>query len=315
MARFVSTSSLIAHLVRASGALLIIVCLAACTATPKYGALGDAGVAYGSALDTALQVAAEREVDLNSERLVQSNLDLFAPGRTVSRDERDSLAKQLRDADAEAERTFANMADLRAHVAVFRDYFVALQALATSAAPEDAGKQAAALGSKLSDLTTSLGATIPGDQLGSALSGIAQIVVSSQINRALRQELEKRKETIFSALAVQGILMDQEIARLERADRQFRNAQILRNVQQPLVTSRISNIDDWIAKRRSILSTHPTTAALKQARAASDKFRNALKLALQGTMDLDDFRFLAQEFQGVKASLDAARKLAAEAIR
>jgi hypothetical protein len=122
---------------RAAAVVLSVgLALAACTATPKYSALGDAGVAYGGALDAALQVTAEKQIDLNSERLAQANQMLFgaggaAPATTATQ----ALRSQLAEANQLSEETLARIAALRAHVSAFRDYFVALQVLATSSAP------------------------------------------------------------------------------------------------------------------------------------------------------------------------------------
>ena len=259
--------------IRASAIALIGASLAACDASlEEYQKFATAGKEYAEALDTLLVTSADYFVDANSEILLRSD-----------RQEPELDSQTYSETTAIDDRWLVLIGRMRQHTILLRRYFIALENLATSDAPEQAQQATDNIFKQLNAVSADIqGNPLVPNHIDSALSRIPQIILSEKIEGALREELEQRKESIYQELATQELVMKLLTSQLQTNLRTIRDNQDNRLLLDPYrAPEKITNSDEWILKRRNIRTMTVSIEALNNATQSSEEFKESFQLLLE----------------------------------
>lgn len=275
--------------------------LAGCASTAtisRFDAFAQAGGQYAKAVDALLQQSAQIQVDASSEKLLATRTDLGP----VSRDD-------FRRQD-QADRGYVDeITLLRRQVKLLADYFTALDALATSDAPQAFGTTVATTATSLDALSQQLRGTglSSNPQAEQALAtGVGSLVVKAAGSRALQHELEQRKEMIARVLqlhvALLGVLRDQVQANLQFA----RNRQYEQQVEGPYLTADAAlEPISWKQERFQGLGPADPVQQLDAAQSAARNLQTAWAKLLSNELGPADVQAVTNELTPILAALDA----------
>lgn len=238
----------------------------------EYQKFASAGQEYAAALDSLFVESGNYFVDSNSEILLRSD---------VQEPERDAISySRITELDDE---WLILIARIRQHTDLLKQYFLALENLATSNAPAEAKKATEQIFTELNSISNTIQkSSLISNETSSALSSVPEIILTQKIQGALREELEQRKETIYRELALQDLVLELLAIQLQK------NLQIIRDSRDNRLTlpaytapTPISKPDSWIEQRRNIRTTTLSIEALNNAAQASEQFKEAFKLLLE----------------------------------
>ncbi len=293
-------------LARQSVALLLVLVTftVGCTKSRKeFANLAQAGTTYAAALDNLLLATGIIAIDTNSERLLQ---DDALSNQSI---------EQYRSISDEDEKLLKTIKQLRQHVQLLSRYFGLLYELAISDAPERAQK---AIGNETTGVIGNLnkvGNQIRGSGLiaggaAEAVSPITGVIVGGIIRKALKDELNARKDTIQKELLLQEQLLKVLSERITADLTIAQKTREQRLVIDPLISpTSIAKPDDWITSRRSVLTMKLTAEQLKTASENVKKLREAFEDLASGKLTLDRVNSLLTDFD---ALLSVAEKLKGE---
>lgn len=266
-----------------------------CRSTDEYKKLAEAGTNYYKALNQLLDLAVETRINASSEELLAQDR---AMNQLLDR------YKQFSDSDADR----INLVErLKKHNTLLSKYFELLQELAQSDAPDRAQT---AIGGVIDNLNT-IGQILRQSDLvknKEGFQGITKLIVTSKIRGALREELEKRNQTIMLELKTQQELLNMLGAQIEAELKTIKDKQEQRLVIEPFIEpTPLANEDVWIATRRNLLTQKLTAAELKTASEAIGEFQNVFQDFVQGRSnsgrinafltDIENFLFVIEKFK------------------
>ncbi|MBC1235639.1 hypothetical protein [Nostoc sp. 2RC] len=245
-------------------------CLSACRSTDEYKKLAQAGTNYSKALNQLLDLAVVTRIDESSEELLLQ----------------DRESNQTSDDYNEFSDSDSNRIDLinrlKKHNSLLSKYFKLLQDLAGSDAPE---RTQTAIGGVVDNLNT-IGQTLRESNLienKEVFQGIGKLIVSSKIRGALKEELQKRNQTIMLELKTQQELLNVLSTQIKGDLKGIQDRQELRLVINPLLQpTPIADEDTWIATRRELLTQELTAAELENASQALGDFQNIFQDFVEG---------------------------------
>jgi hypothetical protein len=291
------------------GSALLVLVLTGCAAAVETTRVEDAataGTKYAQAVQGLLDESSNLLVDANSEKLLQG-LALAGAGTIDQLQEQDQALR-------------ANLTEIRLlgrQLDLLAAYFTALKNLATSDAPSAFASQIESTASSLSGLSEELrGSPLLKDEAsGTQLAqGLGGLVVRGIQARALRRELERRKETIDDVLALHERLFAALRAQV-MADAQLQEQhQYDQQVVQPFTTEGALATDAeqqaWIDARRKHLSQPILVQQLDAAAAAARALRSAWAKALRKDLGPADIQAVIEEVEPIVADVAALQKAA-----
>lgn len=247
-----------------------------CRYKEEYKKISAAGNQYTIAVDTLLAKAGDLQIDATSERMLAD--DRGVGKMTLQKYE------ELKKQDQEILEVISG---IREHNDLLGSYFAKLKELAHSDAPEQTQKEIEGIASNLQTISTRLQASsfFPNKSI---LGGIGKLVVNSKIDGVLREELEKRNQTILQELTVQQELLDnlkgimeQRIGLIQRLREQ---RMLIRPITapEPMADRETSS---WIEERRRLFFLEKRVAELKKASDALDKFKIVYQAAVEGKIN------------------------------
>jgi len=244
--------------------------LGGCRSTDEYKKLAQAGTNYSNALNQLLDIAVETRINESSEELLLQD-------RTINRTF--DNYKKFSDSDS----NLINLVNLlKKHNSLLSKYFQMLQDLAGSNAPE---RTQTAIGGVINNLNT-VGQTLRTSNLienKEVFQGIGKLIVSSQIRGALKEELEKRNQTIMLELKTQQELLNILSTQIKSELKGIQDRQELRLVIEPLLKpTAIASEDVWITTRRELLTQELTAAELETASQALGDFQSIFQDFVEG---------------------------------
>ncbi|BAY74311.1 hypothetical protein NIES25_07240 [Nostoc linckia NIES-25] len=244
--------------------------LSACRSTDEYKKLAQAGTNYYNALNQLLDLAVETRIDESSEELLLQDRE----NNQTSDDYNDF---------SDSDRNRIDLINrLKKHNSLLSKYFKLLQDLAGSDAPE---RTQTAIGGVVDNLNT-IGKTLRTSNLiknKEVFQGIGKLIVSSKIRGALKEELEKRNQTIMLELKTQQELLNALSTQIKGELKGIQDRQELRLVINPfLEQTPIADEDAWIATRRELLTQEVTAAELETASQALGDFQNIFQDFVEG---------------------------------
>lgn len=246
--------------------------LGGCRSTDEYKKLAQAGTNYSNALNQLLDIAVETRINESSEELLLQDRDI---NRTFDN------YKKFSDSDSNL---IELVNRLKKHNRLLSKYFYLLEDLAGSNAPE---RTQTAIGGVIGNLN------IVGQNLRISNSnliknkevfqGIGKLIVSSQIRGALKEELEKRNQTIMLELKTQQELLNALSTQIKGELKEIQKKQEVRLVINPLLEPTVIESEDaWITTRRELLTQELTAAELETASQSLGDFQSIFQDFVEG---------------------------------
>jgi hypothetical protein len=229
-----------------------------CKSTEEYQRLAKAGNGYTNGMDKLLTAAGYIHLDATSEQLLKGKIRNF---------------EQYQQLSAVDQQRLDILADLRTHNKLLSRYFVLLNELATSDTPRQAQQE---IGTVVDNLN-SIGGKLRGQTLISN-KGLFQIganlMISSQIRGALRDELQQRQAVIRREFLTQKVLLAALGDLIKHDLNLIRQSREQRVVILPLIRGEATDHGDgWIASRRAIMTMSAIAEEFQDATDAADHFR------------------------------------------
>lgn len=284
-------------LVSAASALALLT--SSCGATlGEYKKFADAGREYAVAMDSLLATSANVFVSSSSENLLAADEQIPANDRVKYAESKKTLEGYLRQ-----------VALARRHTVLLAKYFRSLEDLASSDAPQKAQETSTIIFTQLTDTGNRI-AAIPGLTTAAAdsLSKIPSLIISAQIEGALRAELAARKNAIYREMVIQEHIQKLLARQIQSDVTSARNFKENRTIKPAYVSSTpIESPSEWIAMRAEISSTNLTSEALDEAAETSRELIKAFEdllsdrlTAARASALVDSIRQLSEIARGLR---------------
>ncbi len=195
---------------------------------------------------------------------------------------------------------------IRRHNQLLIEYFTLLGDLATSDTPEGAQESINNVAETLVGVGEDLKPLVP------KLGEITQLIVSSQIRGALRDELEQRKDVIQYELALQELLLAKLAEQLKGRLTETREFKETRLIKPRLLAPGPMDIDkqqDWIDERRTVLSSQTTAEQLIKAKDASTKFRELFERFVEGGLTTSRINAFLDDIDVILEIIESSKNL------
>lgn len=274
---------------KTSSTIVIIAVLASfisgCRSSVEYQRLAKAGNTYTTAMDKLLTTAGQIRIDKTSEQLLK---DDRLSNQTLEG------YNELSKLDVERLEILEN---LRKHNRLLTRYFALIDELASSNAPDRAKQEIEGVVGNLNKIGTQLrgSALVPNTSVVKSVGGL---VISSQIRGALREELDKRKDIIDREFQTQQVLLKVLSDSIKQDVSLTIESRELRQVIRPLVEEQpISDTDNWILKRRAILTMNTTASELEDASKSAGKFQELFKDFVEGKLNRERLNTLLTDIE------------------
>ncbi|MBD2492298.1 hypothetical protein [Aulosira sp. FACHB-615] len=269
-----------------------------CRSTDEYKKFAEAGNNFAEATNSLLMDAEKITINTTSERLLS---DRKTSGEFQPSDE---AAKKFVDRYTELseqdKKRLELIKELRRHNQFLQAYFNKLIELAGSDSPD---RSKAAVESIANNLQNS-GSKIVGlspikiDRLPS----VTKIVLDARIRGALREELEKRKFTIYQEITFQEKVLKQISDSVETDIKTLRDLQEYRLVLKPLTQLEDINDDTWIKKRYEVLTQDAEVVTkIKDASDKLTKFKELFIASIEGDLTSKRLNNFIQETNSFSA--------------
>jgi hypothetical protein len=118
--------------------------------------------------------------------------------------------------------------------------------------------------------------------LKNAVPSLAEVIVSSKINSALKEELEKRKVPIQNQLLLQQVLLAAITDDIKADLKDIEQLREGRLVAREYGTGKIDSPEDWISKRRKILNLQTKIVELNETSQIAEEFRKVFEDFVKG---------------------------------
>jgi hypothetical protein len=269
-------------------ATFLVTSISGCRSNDDYNKLGEAGIQYIDAVNLLLDESAKTRVDLSSEQILAndriSNIDATEYTSTSNADR-----KRIK---------YINL--VIQHNLMLKKYFVLLQELANSDAPQKAQTEIEKVAKNLIVLGSAIrkdSAINPGSVVTTLGSGV-NFIVKLQIREALKQELEKRGKLIGNELKIQeqalediGEIMLQDKEKISKLQE---NRLVVRSI---VLSNPISDEAGWIKTRQSILTMTIMSENLKSASSTLSNFKDIFESFLEGKSDIKSVNIFLSEVE------------------
>lgn len=255
--------------------------LGGCRDTEEYQRLAEAGTAYVQSLDTLLKFAGETKIDTTSEQIL--NLDRVS---------NQSVEDYNKITEQDIKR-LEILIRIRRHNRLLARYFALLDQLASSNAPDRAQEEITGIVGTINNVSSELvGSEFFTDQADSIISALPRLIISSQIEGALKDELEARADTINKELKIQELLLSELSKSITSDIAIIENSKQTRLVIRPLTDEEvISKPDNWINDRNQVLTKMANLEELANAEQAANSFRMMFNDFVEGEFDQARFNF------------------------
>jgi len=256
--------------IRTSIITIIGTIVVACGASlEEYQKFAKSGQEYATALDSLLVISGNYFVDANSENLIANDLQ-----------DQDRDSSNYAETTKEDDEWLTLIAEMRQHNRLLKEYFFALEDLATSNAPQEARKATDNIFKQLNSISNSIQAN---PRVGSIpVPSIPEIILSQKIKGELRKELEARKEAIYREIAIQEALLKLLTSQIKTDLKDIQNLKDERSVLPAFAAEQpIEKPDDWIIRRRQIRTMTLSVQGLDDATKATESFKESFKLLLE----------------------------------
>lgn len=278
-----------------SGVLALIaitLCACASTATVKQSEqLANAGVAYGAAAHTVIELTRDRYLDWHSDAMLAELSDptTACTSRQISGEDTpsaacDQLMGDFKKTSEKDKQLVEQFSDLSAQADALGRYFQALKSLATYDAKGEVATAADGILTRLNALSDKLeGEARLSDAQKSAWGQLAGLVGDSIKAAHLRERLRKDAASIGRAIDIQSGVLEANAGLLAGMDTAAREELFIMKVENPYLTyEALSNPAAWRANRRLALLPTPEIQQLQTLRSASVSLKSVWEDILSG---------------------------------
>ncbi|WP_420064729.1 hypothetical protein ACLB6K_19110 [Microcystis aeruginosa FACHB-524] len=272
--------------------------LVACGASlEEYQKFAKSGQEYATALDSLLVISGDYFVDASSENLIANDLQ-----------DQDRDSSNYAETTKEDDEWLTLIAEMRQHNHLLKEYFFALEDLATSTAPQEARKATDNIFKQLNSISNIIQAN---PRVGSIpVPSISEIILSQKIKGELRKELEARKEAIYREIAIQEALLKLLTSQIKTDLKDIQNLKDERSVLPAFAEQPIEKPDDWIIRRRQIRTMTLSVQGLDDATKATESFKESFKLLLEDRFTIGRANALLSEIESlINISEDLKRSI------
>jgi len=290
--------------------------LPGCSTSIKQGQdLSSSGIAYSDALSNLADATAITVMDTSSRELL----------RIRKRQPRDQRADTLDESDKAIGGYLVQIAELKSHVLEIRAYFINLQALSQSDAPEKSGAALKDVSEAINQANKTLRDSkrpIFTDVQLQATQKFGTLVVKGALAQQVSQALERDKAIIGEQLLYEQRMMTELAGTLQRIYTQAGDAFRRDKVRDPYTATELAaNAPDpvlgeeWVANRRTALTAQFQNDLLDKAAKASAHMQAIWADVVTGGSDPGSLRTLLTDVESLTAvmsSFDQAEKAKAK---
>jgi hypothetical protein len=259
------------RLVSGGLSIALVVLVAGCSTPIKHGQdLSSSGIAYSDALSNLADATATTVVDSSSRDLL----------RIRTREPRAKREKILNDSDEAIGGYLIQIAELKNHVVQIKAYFINLQALSQSDAPEKSGAALKDVSDAINQANKTLRDSkrpVFNDVQLQATQTFGTLIVKGVLAQQVSQALERDKTIIGEQLLYEQRMMKELAGTLQRNYIQASNAFRRDKVRDPYAAAELgANAPDpvlgeeWVANRRTALTAQFQNDLLDKAANASE---------------------------------------------
>lgn len=284
------------------GLTVLLIGMASCTYTIKQsGEFSDVGIKYADAVVELLDVTTDTVIEDDSNTL------LYLQDLTSLEDkkqEREKLEKFLKEHDDAVSDLVATLEQFRIYARTLKGYFVNLQALAGTDAPESTAKAVDELSASINNASGSLRKSeelFISEAEKNALSGLARLVSKGVQSVKLRQALERDASIIGEQLLLHEKLLAKLSGILEHSAKKRYVNERKDKVVKPYKNKEITNIEEWKKARARMLRTAFFVKSLDTATKAAQEMRQVWGGILEGKTDLGAIRLLLEDINEITA--------------
>lgn len=290
--------------------------LPGCSTPIKQGQdLSSSGIAYSDALANLADATALTVMDTSSRELL----------RIRKRQARDKRADTLDESDKAIGGYLVQIAELKSHVLEIRAYFINLQALSQSDAPEKSGAALKDVSEAINQANKTLRDSkrpIFTDVQLQATQKFGTLAVKGVLAQQVSQALERDKAIIGEQLLYEQRMMTELAGTLQRIYVQASDAFRRDKVRDPYTAAELAaNAPDpvlgeeWVANRRTALTAQFQNDLLDKAAKASAHMQAIWADVVTGGSDPGSLRTLLTDVESLTAvmsSFDQAEKAKAK---
>lgn len=273
-----------------------------CRSTDEYKKFAEAGNNFAETTNSLLIDAEKITINTTSERILN---DRKNSGEFQSSDEaaKNFVARYTKLSNEDKNR-LELIKELRRHNQFLQAYFNKLIELAGSGSPDRSKAAVESIASNLQNSGSKLVGLSPIkiDRLPS----VTKIVLDARIRGALREELEKRKSTIYQEITLQEKILKQISESVETDITALRDLQEYRLVLKPLTRSAEVDEETWITTRYEVMTRNAEVVSkIKDASDQLTKFKELFIASIEGDLTskrLDNFIQETNSFSALVSS-------------
>ncbi|BAZ08644.1 hypothetical protein NIES4071_04490 [Calothrix sp. NIES-4071] len=255
-----------------------------CKSTEDYKNFAQAGENFAKANDALLDTAGNVAINATSERLLSYRI-----GQEINASKVTTRYTELSKLDIER---LELINELRNHNQLLQAYFDKLIELASSDTPDRTQKSVDSIAGQLQNSGIKL---INFNKIGK-LPSITKIVLDARIRGAIRNELEKRKESIYREITIQEELLKYLSNSMEDDIKLTRQLQEYRIVLKPLLQPGDIKEDEWIQTRNKVMTQDSgTISTINTASVSLREFKEVFIASIEGEVTSKRLKKFIQE--------------------
>lgn len=218
------------------------------------------------------------------------------------------LREELTASDNDFRQTAHHLRGLKAHAALLRNYFLALQAMAASDAPEGISAANKGIVDDLGMVRADLAeARIAGVPVADAVEPVSGFIVGAVQNRAIEAELEARGATILREIELHERLLE-AIASSMVADLEAKlDHEVGERLKEEFADTSQSLPEDWAERRAAYLQQTVEVQAVNAAATAAQTLRLAWTSYAAGGLDQAPIDSIIADLDAVATFLAKAK--------
>ena len=292
--------------------IAFVVLVAGCSTPIKHGQdLSSSGIAYSDALSNLADATATTVVDSSSRDLL----------RIRTREPRAKREKILSDSDDAIGGYLVQIAELKNHVLQIKAYFINLQALSQSDAPEKSGAALKDVSDAINQANKTLRDSkrpVFNDVQLQATQTFGTLIVKGVLAQQISQALERDKTIIGEQLLYEQRMMKELAGTLQRNYIQASNAFRRDKVRDPYTAAELAASapdpvlgEEWVANRRTALTAQFQNDLLDKAANASEHMQAVWADIVTGGSDPGSLLVLLTDVEtltGVMSTFNQAEK-------
>lgn len=290
-----------------------IITISACSPTVMQSEkLSDVGIKYTEAVNELIEVTTDAIIDADSDNLLYiQRLTSLAD----KKEEKQQSEKRLREHDEQVKKLVATLGSFRGYTATLKTYFINLQDLARTDAPESAAKAVEELSASINHAnntllkTEKLGIT---DKEKEAFGSLAGLTVKGYKSAQLQEALKRDASIIAEQLLLHEKLLIKLGGILKHSTKKAYADEWKTKILKPYRNKNISSPTSWKKERKRLLKSTFFVTTLDNAEKAAKQMRLVWANILEGKTDLQSIGLLLNDINELTAVLQQLKEAAKE---